>query len=107
MAFEDHNGDLSTPLNPALEDHCLNCLTKDRGLANATVLRCKRVTLLIAHPQRVEPQLLGPARDRDDVLGRGPGPGRGDADANLHIAAPFRDARGPTGRPHLRAMAED
>ena len=56
MAFEDHNGDLSTPLNTALENHCLNCLlARVRGLANDTVSRSKRVTLLIAHPGRAPP----------------------------------------------------
>jgi hypothetical protein len=55
MAFEDHNGDLSTRVDPALEDHCWECLARARGLANDTVSRCKSVTLLIAHPQRAPP----------------------------------------------------
>ena len=56
MAFEDYNGDLSTRDNPALEDHCLNCLlARARGLANDSVSHCKRVTLLIPHPQRAPP----------------------------------------------------
>jgi hypothetical protein len=56
MAFEDHNGGLSTPLNPALENHCLNCLlARARALANDSVSHSKRVTLLIAHPQRAPP----------------------------------------------------
>jgi hypothetical protein len=35
MAFEDHNGERSTRVDPALEDHCLNCLlARVRELAN-------------------------------------------------------------------------
>jgi hypothetical protein len=55
MAFEDHNGERPTRVNPALEDHYLDCLDGYRGLAHDTVSRCNRVTLLIAHPKRAPP----------------------------------------------------
>ena len=68
MAFEDHNGDLSTPLNTALDNHCLNCLlARARGLANDTVSRSKRVTLLIAHPGRAPPSIPFERSSKDTI----------------------------------------
>jgi len=69
MAFEDYNVGLSTPLNPALEDHCLNCLlARVRGLANGILSRCKRVmTLLVANPGRAPPSTPFERSSKDTI----------------------------------------
>jgi len=67
MAFEDHNGERPTRVNPALEDHYLDCLARSRGLANDTVSRSKRVTLLIAHPGRAPPSIPFERSSKDTI----------------------------------------